>query len=459
MGKPDPSMDIESLKAKRTKDRSRPTKFSNDLKRLYIQVDQGNQKADRHELDYTIELAEGHLSQMEELNMQLSELGVEDVSPHYAELHKAVGMGKRLLSEFNKTNETVPVVTQVVAPRNNFKLNFTLPKLNGELMGSWTEFLELFEASVHQNSAYPPVQKMYFLRQHLEGTAARSIQGLQLTADSYETTIQILKERFGKNSLRKETVIAKLLNLPAVGITENLKSLRRLVDDVSAGIASLKTLNAEPGDILLPVLKGKIPASWRLQWARQRGQSSSQEQDEFAEFLLFLQKEMGYLEEAARVPCGKTSEDNSPPAQKATTTALNTQRVRASPTQQLCPLCKGSHRLDKCPRCVEMTVEERWTTARQVGACFRCLGRHFIRNCRSGNCRQCQGSHHTSLHRPQASTPPTTPAPPTRSAPFNLAPSLTSVPTPPTSRPSVLQSPRSVRPPVGGGQHSHPNMR
>ena len=322
MGRPEPSTNVESLKAKRTKDRSRATKLSNDLKRLYTQVDQGNQNADRHELDYMIELAESHLSQMEELNTQLAEQGVEVESPHYAELHKCVGLGKHLLSDANKRNEAAPVVTPVVKSQNKFKLNFTPPKFNGDIM-TWPEFWELYEASVHQNSDYSAVQKLYYLRQHLDGVAARSIQGLQLIADSYEVAIQILKERFVKSSLRKDTIIARLLSLPAVGSTENLKSLRRLVDDVSAGIASLKIFNAEhTGDVLLPVLKGKIPPSLRLQWARQRGQATALEQDEFAEFLLFLKKEVEYLEEAAQVPCSKTSEDNCPPAQKATTSVL-----------------------------------------------------------------------------------------------------------------------------------------
>ena len=460
MGKPELSTDIESLKAKRTKDRSKATKLSNDLKRLYTQVDQGNLNSDRHELDYTIELAEGHLSQMEELNTQLSELGIEDESPHYTELHKAVGLGKRLLSDLKKRKETEPVVTQVVMPQNNFKLNFTLPKFNGDLM-AWPEFWELYEASVHQNSAYSPVQKLYYLRQHLDGAAARSIQGLPLTTDSYEIAIQTLKERFGKDNLRKDTIIAKLLSLPAVGNTENLKSLRRLVDDVSAGVASLKILKAEhAGEVLLPVLKGKIPPSWRLQWARQRGQTTGQEQDEFSDFLLFLQKEVGYLEEAAQVPCSKTGDDNCPTAQKATMSVLNTQRVQTPPTQRLCPICKGSHRLDKCSRYVEMAVEDRWTTAKRVGACFRCLGRHFIKDCKSGNCRQCQGSHHTSLHRPQASTPATAPAHPTSAVPYSpTTPPPAPVPAPPTTRPSAPQNQRSEHPTSRDGQHSHPNMR
>ena len=45
-----------------------------------------------------------------------------------------------------------------------------------------------------------------------------------------------------------------------------------------------------------------------------------------------------------------------------------------------------------------MNVDDRWTMVRRVGACFQCLGRHYIRDCRSGTCRLCQRPHHTSLH-------------------------------------------------------------
>ena len=460
MGKPDVNMDIESLKARRTKDRSKATKLSNDLKRLFTQVDQGGKNEDRYDLDYTIELGEEHLSQMQGLNARLSELGVEDDSSHIAELHRAIGLGKRLLKDTQR--QAAPSEAQNVV-QTGFKLNFSLPRFNGDLL-AWPEFWELYEASVERNDAYSPVQKLYYLKQHLDGAAARSIQGLQLTAENYPVAIQILKDRFGKSDLRKDNIIAKILSLPAVGSTDNLKSLRRLVDDVSAGINSLKTLNVEhAGDVLLPVLKGKIPPSWRLQWARQQDNNAPPEQDDFSRFVRFMQKEVQYLEEAAQVPCSKAGDEASPPLQKATTSVLNTQRAPAPPNPKPCPICKeGKHRLDRCSRYLEMAVDDRWTSVKRVGACFRCLGRHFARDCRSGNCRQCQGSHHTSLHRPQSTAPVTTPPPPppTSYAPYSAMGQLP----PPVSSPAVtpsslLPTPRPDPASPSSSQQSHPNNR
>ena len=52
-----------------------------------------------------------------------------------------------------------------------------------------------------------------------------------------------------------------------------------------------------------------------------------------------------------------------------------------------------------------MDVSRRKQLAREKGACFKCLGQgHLIRNCKTKlKCQkdQCQGSHHTLLHRDQ----------------------------------------------------------
>ena len=52
-----------------------------------------------------------------------------------------------------------------------------------------------------------------------------------------------------------------------------------------------------------------------------------------------------------------------------------------------------------------MDVLKRKQLSKEKGACFRCLGQgHLIRNCKNKlKCQkeQCQGSHHTLLHRDQ----------------------------------------------------------
>ena len=84
------------------------------------------------------------------------------------------------------------------------------------------------------------------------------------TTDNYKIAVEILKDRFGRDALRKETLIANLLRLQGVTNADDLKSLRRLIDDVTANVRSLEALDTSTdsyGELLLPVLKGKIPES------------------------------------------------------------------------------------------------------------------------------------------------------------------------------------------------------
>ena len=72
-----------------------------------------------------------------------------------------------------------------------------LPKFSGDVT-KFRLFWENFESSVHQNTGLSAIDKFNYLCALLEGTAARSIQGLALTEGNYSAAIDILKERFGK---------------------------------------------------------------------------------------------------------------------------------------------------------------------------------------------------------------------------------------------------------------------
>ena len=407
--------EIQQLKAKRTKERTKTTKLISELKALFKAVHEDGRSTARYELDYNIEIGEAQLIQLEKLEDQLGALGVEDESAHIPDLHKAIGLGKRLLTELRQeATSQVPAMSQ----KPSFKLDFKLPKFNGDIL-AWPDFWEIYKASVHQNESYSAVQKLFYLRQHLDGAAAHAIQGLQLTAESYPVAIKILQDRFGKDDVRKESQITKLLSLPGVTNVDDLKSLRRLVDEVTAGVRSLEALNArDVGDVLLPVLKGKVPAAWRLQWARRRREQTTDDQgSEFPAFLEFLRNEVECHEEFVRVPGNKINEEPtrpSPTSHKSTTSILSTQQVSPQKTSSwACPACrKGQHGLGRCDKYLQMPIDDRWTTVKAAGACFQCLGRHRVRDCRSGTCRRCQRPHHTTLHRDPTTAPTTTPTSP-----------------------------------------------
>ena len=289
---------ISSLKQDRSRERVKATKCLNKLKALYQAPE-----ANSDDLAYLIHLSEKQLVALEQVGEELERFEIQDDSSHVSELEETIFKSKRLLKRLEQTE---PPQTRA-EKHGKLKLDINLPKYSGDLL-AWPEFWELFEAAAHRNSRYSPVEKFVYLRGHLTGEAARAIQGLATTAGNYQIAIDILKDRFGRDSLRKETLMANLLHLQGVTNADDLKSLRPLIDDITANVRALEALDISSdsyGELLLPVLKWKIPESWRLQWARSRIEVGGSVESEFSCFMKFLQNEMKIREESKQVPCMK----------------------------------------------------------------------------------------------------------------------------------------------------------
>lgn len=121
---------------------------------------------------------------------------------------------------------------------------------------------------MHNKRQYTKVEKLVHLKGHVDGEAARYIQGLATTTDNYDIAVNILRERYDREDLRRETLMDKLINFPKVTEGESLKSLHSLVDELTANVRALGELKIPTdnyGQLLLPVLKSRVPESWRLQ--------------------------------------------------------------------------------------------------------------------------------------------------------------------------------------------------
>lgn len=70
---------------------------------------------------------------------------------------------------------------------------------------SWTSFWELYSSAVHSNVDLSPVQKFSYLKTLLVGVAKEAVDGLSLSAVSYDEAVDILKKRFGN----KQKIIDK----------------------------------------------------------------------------------------------------------------------------------------------------------------------------------------------------------------------------------------------------------
>ena len=150
-----------------------------------------------------------------------------------------------------------------------------LPSFSGDIL-EWCSFWEQFCAVIHETDM-PQVTKYAYLRSLLSGEAAASISGLSLTAASYTTACQILKDRFGRPTRIIFSHVQALLN---VGVSDapSVNELWSLYNTLQSHIRSLETLSitgSQYGVILTPIIVSRLPDSLRLEWAREGEQWES----------------------------------------------------------------------------------------------------------------------------------------------------------------------------------------
>ena len=138
------------------------------------------------------------------------------------------------------TASTIPAVVVASPPAAVAKPR--LPKLNlvkfkGDVT-SWVPFWDSFKSAVHENGEVSKIDKFNYLHSLLEGAAALSIQGLSLTADNYDSAIELLNNRFGNTQLIIATHMEELFKLPAC-TGERAQPLRRLYDKMMVHIRGL----------------------------------------------------------------------------------------------------------------------------------------------------------------------------------------------------------------------------
>ena len=130
----------------------------------------------------------------------------------------------------------------------------------------WQSFRDNFEFAVNRNTDISRIQQFTCLKSFVTGAAESAITALPRTEDNYETSIDILRDRFGKPQLLISNHMETLLKLPIVSSVHQTKKLRDLYDKIEINIRSLKELSIEAesfGNLSVPVME-KVPSELRL---------------------------------------------------------------------------------------------------------------------------------------------------------------------------------------------------
>ena len=281
-----------------------------------------------------------------------------------------------------------------------------LPKLTlGSFDGDplrWSEFWDQFESTVDR-SELSSIDKMKYLRQALKGDAQVLAGGYSLTAASYTSVVQALKERYGSPEVMKRHHAWQLLGLPAA--TSDIKGLRRTGDQCEAHIRSLIALGMKEEEfsfMLIPLLLSKFPEEIRVSVERrQAGADWTLADLRKALNDELTARERGKLDganKAASADVWNKADGNLPTEGHGATTPRATGEALLSTDAAHCAFCERRHASEDC-RTVS-TLSGRREKIAADSRCFCCL----VPGHRSWRCRQgkpcgichCHG-HHSAI--------------------------------------------------------------
>jgi hypothetical protein len=276
-------------------------------------------------------------------------------------------------SEIQVINTAPAVETLHISPTQiRAKLpKITLQKFRGNIT-NWNPFWESFKAAVHENNSISKVDKMNYLFSHLEGAAARSVQGLTLTEANYAAAIAILEERFGRPQQIIATHMDELLKVQPCS-NERSSSIQFVYDKIRVNVCGLEALGVTPeqyGSLLIPILMSKLPNSLRLEVARK----STNEVWKINELLETIRKEIEAREASDQV---KLNDSRSHPSlersknQHPTSQALFSKQNQGDPTRIRCAYCKEHHYSASCEKVTGL--QDRKDILRRDKRCFICL--------------------------------------------------------------------------------------
>ena len=313
------------------------------------------------------------------------------------ELH-AINATPENISGGPNTSASPPQANAFPNTNHNSRLSkLNLPTFSGNPL-NWLTFWDSFNVTINSNPNLEGIQKFNYLRAQLTGDAARAIAGFPLTNNNYEPAVDLLKERFGQPQRIINAHMQALLELSSP--TNKLSSIQHFHDSMEnhvRGLTSLGKSNESYGDLLVPIILGKLPTDIRRNLTREHITAEWP----FNQLRDFITKEIRIMEAGIHHSSGKVP--STQPSSSVTASfhmqtrgvPQHTKRPHVSDTRRKCAYCKGPHPSNDCH--VTTDYQQRWIIVKG-GLCFNCLGHHKASACQSKNCcRQCKGKHHTSL--------------------------------------------------------------
>jgi len=115
-----------------------------------------------------------------------------------------------------------------------------LPKFNGDV-SSWLSFRDIFESLIHRNETIDSVQRFYYLKASLEGSAAQTIKSLEFSIANYAVAWNAICDRFNNKRLFVHNQIKAIFSINQMN-QESAIQIRETIDTLNKHLRALNVL-------------------------------------------------------------------------------------------------------------------------------------------------------------------------------------------------------------------------
>lgn len=293
-----------------------------------------------------------------------------------------------------------------------------VPEFDDDML-TWIKFRSMYELNVH-NKKIPPLQKFAILMKKITGGQGKSIlNGFTYNPNNYETAWNTIVKHFHHPAMLVRLEMNEFLQMPVMHNAEPNKGqkMRDMFNRSNRFLNNLRVIFNDKGtktenEVLLEsfnafmiyMVESGLNDQMKIAWGNTR--KDQRKVPDFSEIMSFLERRAANLEYFSKknVQLSRTTEVTNKPSNPIKPKSTNKTFIAAKPNNkgQICPMCKGSHQLNSCPKFNKLTPKYRWDfviTHRLCGNCFK-HPYDAMDPCRQKNlCNTCGGPHNTLMHR------------------------------------------------------------
>ncbi|KAH9634311.1 hypothetical protein HF086_011571, partial [Spodoptera exigua] len=298
-----------------------------------------------------------------------------------------------------------------------------LPAFSGNIK-HWPEFIDTFNALIHDSPSLRDVEKFHYLVSSLSGDPLSLIRTFPITGDHYSDAYAALVARYQDKRDLAYTCWRDVLNVNFK--LQSATDFRATLDSIDENLSILKRLKLpiQHWDFTLVYhLLSKLDSKIRREFEEKCGHTEFHTFTELKQFLHSKCEALirdNHFSDASKSPQASTNKSAKRPSSSYTLLAdssVTSNKINFPSNKQTnpessnqnnsqnnksfkCSFCSSNHSITKCKTFLDKTAEERMSVAVEKKWCFNCLkSSHQIKDCKSVfRCMKCKHKHHTLLH-------------------------------------------------------------